>query len=82
MLYAPKIDDSEEFCSIGFSEYSKSIRETFYSKLSEEQNIWKVTESLYIFLSTPDNVEKYVEIMQSGSSDNMYIAIILKFWIF
>ena len=39
MLYAPKIDDSEGFCSIGFSEYSKSIREKFYSKLSEEQNI-------------------------------------------
>ena len=30
----------------------------------------KVAEFLYILLSTPDEVEKYVETMQSSSSDN------------
>ena len=42
-----------------FIEYFKSIR--------EEQNLRKVAKSLYIFLATPDEVEKYVE---SNSSDN------------
>ena len=39
------------------------------SKLSEEQNLRKVDESLYIFLTTLDEVEKYIEIMQSNSFD-------------
>ena len=39
-----------------------------YSKISEEQNLRKVTESLYIFLTSPDKVEKYAELMQSNSS--------------
>ena len=73
---------SEGFCSINFGEYSKSTKEKLYSNLSEEQNIWKVAESLYRFLSTPDEVEKYVEIMQSILLTNIYIAITLKFWIF
>ena len=41
-----------------------------HSKLSEEQNLRKVAESLYIFLTTPDEVEKFVNMMQSSSSDN------------
>ena len=41
-----------------------------YSKLSEEQNLKKVAELLYIFLTTLDEVEKYDEVMQSSSSDN------------
>ena len=41
-----------------------------YSKLSEEQNLRKVAESLYIFLATPDEVEKYAKMMQSSYSDN------------
>ena len=48
-----------DFVAINFSEYFKSIR--------EEQNLRKVAKSLYIFLTTPDEVEKYV---QSNSSDN------------
>ena len=68
MLYIPKIDDYikiltdekvEAFVAINFSEYSKSIR--------KKQNLRKVARSLYIFLTTPDEVEKYVE---SNSSDN------------
>ena len=39
-----------------------------HSKLSEEQNL-KVAESLYIFLTTPDEVEEYAKMMQSNSSD-------------
>ena len=42
-----------------FTEYFKSIR--------EEQNLRKVAKLLYISLTTPDEVEKYV---QSNSSDN------------
>ena len=41
-----------------------------YSKLNEEQNLRKVAKSLYIFLSTPDEVEKYTKMMQSNFSDN------------
>ena len=47
------------FFAINFREYFKSIR--------EEQNLRKVAKLLYIFLKTPDKVEKYV---QSNSSDN------------
>ena len=68
MLYIPKIDDylkiltDEEvknFVAINFSEYFKSLR--------EEKNLRKVAKSLYIFLTTTDEVEKYV---QSNSFDN------------
>ena len=68
MLYVPKIDDylklltdeeETDFVTIKFSEYFKSIK--------EEQNIRKVAKSLHIFLTTPDEVEKYV---QPSSSDN------------
>ena len=41
-----------------------------YSKLTGKQNFRKGAESLYIFLTTNDEVEKYVEIMESNSSDN------------
>ena len=68
MLYIPKIDDYlkilanegvEDFIAINFSEHFKSKR--------EEQNLRKAVKSLYIFLTTSDEVEKYV---QSNSSDN------------
>ena len=64
----PRIDDYlrimadeevKDFFSINFSEYFKSVR--------EEQNLRKVVKSLYMFLTTPDEVEKYV---QSNSSRN------------
>ena len=60
----PKIDDYVEiltdeevkdFVTINFSEYFKST--------SEEQNLRKVAKPLYIFLTTPDEVEL-------NSSDN------------
>ena len=68
MLYILKIDDYldiltyeelKDFEAINFSEYFKSIR--------EEENLRNIAKSLYIFLTTPDEVEKCV---QSNSSDN------------
>ena len=55
MLYIPKIGDYleiltdeevKDFLVITFSKYFKSVR--------EEQNLRKVTKSLYIFLTTPE----------------------------
>ena len=68
MLYIPKIDnylktltdeEVKDSVAINSSEYFRSIK--------QEQNFRKVSKSLYIFLTTPDEVEKYV---QSNSSDN------------
>ena len=68
MLYIPKIDNYleiltnkkvKDLVAMNFSEYFKSIR--------EEQNLRKVAKLLYIILTTPDEVENYV---QSNSSDN------------
>ena len=63
-MYIPKIDDYSEiltdedvknFVVISLSEYFKTMR--------EEQNLRKAAKSLYIFLTTPDEV-------QSNVSDN------------
>ena len=62
-------DEVKDFVAISFSEYFKSKIEKLNSKLSEEQNLRKVDESLNIFLTTLDEVEKYIEIMQSNSFD-------------
>ena len=87
MLYIPKINDYlifltdeevKDFVAINFGEYFKSTREKLYSKLIEEQNVRKVAESIYIFLTTPDEVEKYAKIMQSNSCDK-YVHQILRF---
>ena len=69
MLYIPKIDaylriltdeEVKDFVVINFSEYFKSI--------TEEKNLTKVSKLSYIFLATPDEVEKYVH--STYSSDN------------
>ena len=79
MLYIPKIDDYlkiltdaevKYLVAINFSEYLKFAREKLYFSLNEEQNLRKVAKSLYTFLTTPDEVEIYVEIMQWNSSNN------------
>ena len=68
MLYIPKIDDYlelltdeevEDFVVIIFIEYFKSI--------INKPNLKKVTKWLYIFLTSPEEADKYV---QSNSSDN------------
>ena len=71
-LYIQKIDDYlkiltddkvKDFAVINFGEYFRYAKEKIYSKLNEEQNFRKVAETLYIFLTTPDEVEKYVEMV-------------------
>ena len=68
MLYIPNFDDYlkiltddevNNFVAIGFSEYFQSKR--------EEKNFSKVAKSLYIFLTTSEEVEKC---LQSNISDN------------
>ena len=51
-----------------------------YSKLSEKQNIRKVAKSPYIFLTTPDEVEKYVQSNTSDNSVHHYNVEILNFF--
>ena len=55
---------------MNFGQYFQSMREKLYSELCQEQNLRKIGESLYIFLTTPDEVEKYVKVTQSNSSDS------------
>ena len=70
MLFIPKIDnylklsndkDVKDFIAINFSEYFKSTKEKSFSKLNKKQNLRRVDKSLYIFLKTDDEVEKYVK---------------------
>ena len=79
MLYIPNIgeylkiltdDEFKDSLVINFGKYSKSTREKLYSKLSEAQNQEKLGELRYIFITTLDDTEKYVEMMQSSSFDN------------
>ena len=53
-----------------FGKYCKSTKEKLYSKLSKEQNLRKVDVFLYVFLTTSDEVENAVEMIQSISPDN------------
>ena len=53
----------QDFVAINFSEYFKCTREKLYSKLNEEHNLRKNVKSLYIFLTTPNEVEKYAKMM-------------------
>ena len=60
----------KNFVVMNFGQYFQSMREKLYSELCQEQNLRKIVESLYIFLTTPDEVEKYVKVTQSNSSDS------------
>ena len=51
-----------------------------FSKLKQEQNLRNVAKSFYVFLTTPDEVEKYAKMIESNSSDKCvhhYIVEIL-----
>ena len=50
---------------INFGECFKSTREAFYSKQGKEINLRKVSKSFYIFLTTLDEVKKYVEFVKN-----------------
>ena len=63
-------DKVKDFVVMNFGQYFQSMREKLYSELCEEQSLRKIGESLYIFLTTPDEVEKYVKVTQSNSSDS------------
>ena len=63
MSYIPKIDEyleiltyeaEKDFAAINFSQYFKSIR--------KEQNLRKVARSLDIFLATPHELEKHLQL--------------------
>ena len=79
MLYIPKIcdylkiltdDEAKDFVVLHFDERFKSTKEKLYSKLNDKQNQRKVAESFYISLTKTDEIEKYVEMMQSSSFDD------------
>ena len=60
----------KDFVVKEFGESFKSRNEKLFSKLREKQNIREIAESLYIFVETDDEVEKYVKMMQSSSPNN------------
>ena len=62
-------DEVKDFVVINFEGFFKPSREKLYSNLSEKKDLRKVTESLYIFLATPDEVIKHVAMVQSSFSD-------------
>ena len=57
-------EEVENFVAKSFSEYFKSIK--------EEQNLWKVAKSLYIFVTTPDEVKTYVQLSSSDDCIRHY----------
>ena len=64
-------EEVKDFEAINFCEYFKSTREKLFSKLNiEKKNHRKIVKSICIFLTTPDEVEKYAKMMQSDSSDS------------
>ena len=67
MLHIPKIFDYLKIFTddkvIKFGEYFKSRKEKFRSKLIEEQNLKEFVELLYIFLTTPDKIETFFEMV-------------------
>ena len=46
------------------------------SKLKEEKNLRTFVEFLYILIITPDEIEKYVEMIQWSSSENCISTLI------
>ena len=62
-------EEVKDLVPINFSEYFKSIK--------EEQNLGIVAKSLYIFLTTPDEVEKYVQLNSSDNCIHRYNVEIL-----
>ena len=81
MLYIPKTDDYlkiltnedvKDFVAINFAVYFKFIR--------EKQNLIKVSKSLFIFLTTPDAAEKYVQLNFYDNGIHCYNVEILNIY--
>ena len=60
---------------INFGECFKSTWEKPYSELDEEKKLRKVDELLYNFLITPDDIEKYVKLIEKNARRKNYDAI-------
>ena len=60
-------EEVADFVIINFGEYFKCTGEALHSNLCEEQNLRKVPESFYTFLTTPHEVGKYVELIEKTS---------------
>ena len=45
-------EEVKDFAAMNFSEHFQSIR--------EEQNLRKIAKSLYVFLTIPDEVERFI----------------------
>ena len=57
-------EEVKDFVFINFGDCFKSTGRKLHSTLGEEKKIRKVTESFYTFLTTPDEVEKCVELIR------------------
>ena len=57
----------KDFVLINSGQYFKSMTEKLHSKLSEKKI---VAESFYSFLTMPDEVEKYVELIEKMPEAN------------
>ena len=69
----------KDFVVINFGKHFKFTREKFYSKLSEEENLIKVVKSLYILLTTPDEVENILTWCNQVLLVIIYVTIMLRF---
>ena len=68
MLYVPQINDYLEILTDKDVKGFLAINVSWYFKyITEGQNLRKATKLIYIFLTTSDELEKYV---QSNYSDN------------
>ena len=72
-MYIPKIDDYLEILTD--EEVKDFVAINFSKSIKEEQNLRKVAKLLYLFLTTPDEV-------QSNSSDNCIRHYNIKILIF
>ena len=82
MLYILKVDDwnrwskglkddeVKDFAVINLGKYFEYMGKKLCPIEGEEKNLTKVVKSLYIFLTISDEEEKYVEMIQSSSSEN------------
>ena len=60
----------------------KSTRENLYFKVGEEKNERNVAESSYTLLTTPDKVEKYVELIEKMPEVKIFFLLFFFYLIF
>ena len=59
----------------------KSTRENLYFKVGEEKNERNVAESSYTLLTTPDKVEKYVELIEKMPEVKNFFLLLFFFYL-